>query len=149
LTIDPGVIRMSKPCARATGTRTVRVLAAVLFAAVVSGCSSSGHMTAASTPSVGGSSASTPATQPRGSVQIVISNFAYQPMDLTVDPGQKVTVVNHDSTAHTLTATSDHAFDTGRIDGGATGSFTAPTTPGSYPYICTIHQFMHGTLTVR
>ncbi|WP_236652125.1 cupredoxin domain-containing protein [Streptacidiphilus neutrinimicus] len=84
-----------------------------------------------------------------GSARIVVDNFAYQPMALTVAPGQTVTVVNHDSTAHTLTATSNHAFDTGRIDAGATGSFTAPTTPGSYSYICTIHQFMHGTVTVR
>lgn len=81
--------------------------------------------------------------------QIVISNFAYSPMNLTVSPGQQVTVVNHDSTAHTLTAATGSAFNTGTIGPGKTGTFTAPTKPGSYPYICSIHQFMHGTVTVR
>ncbi|WP_232248533.1 cupredoxin domain-containing protein [Streptacidiphilus rugosus] len=87
--------------------------------------------------------------QPSGAAQITISNFAFQPGDLTVAPGATVTVVNHDSTAHTVTASGGGGFDTGHINGGASGTFTAPTKPGSYPYICTIHQFMHGTLTVH
>ncbi|QMU73827.1 hypothetical protein GXP74_15155 [Streptacidiphilus sp. P02-A3a] len=81
--------------------------------------------------------------------QIVISNFAFSPMDLTVSPGQKVTVVNHDSTAHTVTASAGNAFDTGDIAPGRSGTFTAPTKPGSYHYLCSIHQFMQGTVTVR
>ena len=31
---------------------------------------------------------------------------------------------------------------------GATATFTAPSTPGSYSYLCTIHPTMKGTLTV-
>jgi plastocyanin len=58
-------------------------------------------------------------------------------------------VDNHDSTAHTLTATAGKAFDTGTIGAGKSGTFTAPAAAGSYPYICTIHQFMHGTLIVK
>ncbi|MBC3839967.1 hypothetical protein GXW82_06480 [Streptacidiphilus sp. 4-A2] len=83
-----------------------------------------------------------------GAGRITIHNFAFSPAALTVKPGEKVTVVNQDSTTHTLTATGAKAFDTGDISPGATTSFTAPGTAGSYPYICTIHQFMHGTLTV-
>ncbi|MFC1405610.1 MULTISPECIES: cupredoxin domain-containing protein [Streptacidiphilus] len=78
----------------------------------------------------------------------MISDFTFAPSALTVSPGQTVTVVNHDSSTHTVTA-GDKSFDTGDIAPGKSGSFTAPTKPGSYPYICTIHQFMHGTLTVR
>jgi plastocyanin len=111
-----------------------------------SGGSSGGSSSAAATTS--GASVSATATT-AGAPQIVISNFAFSPDQLTVTPGQKVTVVNHDSTTHTLTATGNKAFDTGTIAGGATGSFTAPSAPGSYPYICTIHQFMKGTLTVK
>ncbi|KJS58088.1 hypothetical protein VM95_35615 [Streptomyces rubellomurinus] len=62
-------------------------------------------------------------------------------------PGDTITVVNDDTTAHTLTA-SDKSFDTGTIAPGKSATLTAPAKPGSYPYICTIHQFMHGTLTV-
>ncbi|WP_255431312.1 cupredoxin domain-containing protein [Streptacidiphilus sp. PB12-B1b] len=76
----------------------------------------------------------------------MISNFAFHPAALTVKPGEKVTVVNHDSTAHTVTDGS--VFNTGDVNSGATVTFTAPAKAGSYPYICTIHQFMHGTLNV-
>ena len=79
---------------------------------------------------------------------ITIKNFAYVPPSLTVAPGTKITVVNEDEAPHTVTATN-HAFDSGIIQGGQRGEVTAPTTPGSYPYICTIHPFMKGTLIVQ
>jgi plastocyanin len=66
-----------------------------------------------------------------------------------VKAGAKVSVVNEDSAAHTLTDKKTHKFDTGNIDGnGGTGTFTAPTTPGSYPFGCTYHPQMAGTLVV-
>ena len=81
---------------------------------------------------------------------IVIKNFAFQPSTLVVAPGVKVTVRNQDPAAHTVTAEgTTKAFDTASISAGATTTFTAPARPGSYPYICQIHQFMHGVLTVR
>jgi plastocyanin len=82
---------------------------------------------------------------------IVIKNFAFVPADLTVSPGATITVHNEDPATHTVTAVSPHdkVFDTGDIAGGATKTFTAPSSAGSYPYICEIHQFMHGTLTVK
>ncbi|MHA6758413.1 cupredoxin domain-containing protein [Streptacidiphilus sp. PAMC 29251] len=116
-------------------------------------CSSTGTSTTTaktSTPPMA-SMSSMPAasgTSATSGTKIVIDHFAYAPMDLTVSPGQKVTVVNNDSTAHTLTA-DNKKFDTGSIGPGKSGSFTAPTTPGSYTYICSIHQFMHGTVTVH
>ncbi|QKW10460.1 cupredoxin domain-containing protein [Streptomyces sp. NA04227] len=81
--------------------------------------------------------------------RITIKNFTFEPDDLTVRPGQKVTVVNEDSTSHTVTATGDKAFDTGTIDAGETATFTAPDKAGKYAYLCTIHQQMKGSLTVR
>lgn len=79
---------------------------------------------------------------------IVISSFAYSG-GMTVKPGQKVTVTNKDSAAHTLTDTKTRLFDTGNIaGGGGTGTFTAPTKPGSYPFGCTYHPNMAGTLIV-
>ena len=80
---------------------------------------------------------------------IVISAFAYSGT-LTVKAGQKVTVTNQDSAAHTLTDKKAHLFDTGNIAGkGGTGTFTAPTKPGSYPFGCTYHRHMEGTLIVQ
>jgi plastocyanin len=88
---------------------------------------------------------------PVAGTQIVISGFLYNPVNLMVKPGATVTVVNQDAVAHTVTASPTGGgipFDTGTINGGATGTFTAPTTPGTYPYICTFHAKMHGVLTV-
>lgn len=78
---------------------------------------------------------------------ITIKNFAFSPSSITVAPGTSVIVTNDDSVAHTLTGKSG-GFDTGDIQAGQSKTFTAPNRAGSYPYICTIHQYMTGTLTV-
>jgi plastocyanin len=78
---------------------------------------------------------------------IVVSNFAYGPASLSVAPGTKITVVNQDRAPHTVTA-RDKSFDTGTIAGGQRGEFTAPSSPGTHPYICTIHPYMTGVLIV-
>ncbi len=94
----------------------------------------------------GGSAKPTGATKSTNT--IVIDNFAYQPSSDVVSPGEKITVVNKDSVTHTLTALSG-AFNTGDISPGASASLTAPSKKGTYPYRCTIHQYMTGSLIVR
>jgi plastocyanin len=79
---------------------------------------------------------------------VVIKNFAFGPSSLVVAPGTKVSVVNMDKAPHTVTAVNK-SFDTGTIAGGQSGTFTAPNTPGTYPYICTVHPSMTGTLIVK
>jgi plastocyanin len=56
-------------------------------------------------------------------------------------------VTNKDQVAHTVTSSSG-GFNTGDIDPGASKTFEAPTKPGRYAYLCSIHQFMMGTLVV-
>ncbi|MCF4135957.1 cupredoxin domain-containing protein [Streptomyces sp. Tue 6430] len=115
---------------------------ALLFLA---GCSNGGNGTAPAT-----SPSSTATGDGPAAARIVIENFTFSPADLQVRPGAKITVVNRDSAAHTVTATGDKTtFDTGNVAGGATVTFTAPSTTGSYSYICAIHPNMKGTLTVR
>ena len=79
---------------------------------------------------------------------VTISNFMFAPMTASVAPGATVTVVNKDAVTHTLSATGGQ-FDTGDIGPDQTKTFTAPTKPGSYHYICNIHQYMMGTIKVR
>lgn len=79
---------------------------------------------------------------------ITISNFMFTPMSLSVEPGASVTVTNKDSTVHTLTAT-DGKFDTGDLAPNQIKTIKAPMAPGSYHYICNIHQYMMGTITVK
>jgi plastocyanin len=97
------------------------------------------------------SNSSAPATSAKssssGSSAITIQSFAFSPKSITVAPGATVTVTNKDQVAHTVTSSSG-GFNTGDIDAGASKTFKAPTKPGRYAYICSIHQFMMGTLVV-
>jgi molecular chaperone DnaK len=62
-------------------------------------------------------------------------------------PGSTVFVRNDDSIAHTLTAT-DGSFTTGVIEPGATMSFTAPQSAGTFEFACEIHPEMTGVLVI-
>ena len=127
-----------EPTRRFRGGAVVLVLAAALLLAA---CGSGGG----SASSSGSSSSGSAATSTKA---ITISNFMFSPMHAAVAPGSTVSVTNKDSVTHTLTATGGQ-FDTGDIDAGQTKTFTAPMKPGTYSYICNIHQYMMGTIVVR
>jgi plastocyanin len=109
-------------------------------AALLVGCGGSGTAKAP-TPSATASAAS-------AANAINIDNFAFRPSTLTVSGDARVDVTNDDSTAHTFTANDGKSFDTGSIDPG-TSSRLSTLKAGRYPYHCSIHPFMHGTLVVR
>jgi plastocyanin len=81
-------------------------------------------------------------------------NPAYVPADLSVKKGETVTVVNDDNAPHTATSgngpeDAGQVFDTSLIMVGASGTIdTTAIEAGEYPYFCTVHPFMKGTLTV-
>ena len=92
-------------------------------------------------------STSSPGSSPAAaSAEILIKGFKYQGAE-TVSPGATIRVTNEDIEAHTITADTDNAFDAAIKVG--TGTFTAPTKPGTYPYHCTFHGNMKGTLAVK
>lgn len=99
----------------------------------------------------GAGSTSTPASvtpaHPPSAATIAITNFMFLPAHLTVAPGATITVDNRDNVAHTVTSRSG-MFDTRDIAAGTSVTFTAPSRAGNYSYICSIHQYMTGTLTV-
>ena len=121
--------------------RFIAITAPLLFVtAVAVGCSSSHQAISSTTTTAGG---------PSGSASTVhIKNYDFNPSKLTIKPGQKITFTNDDSVTHTATA-SDGAFDTGDIKPGASKTVVVKAgVTGSVPYICSIHQYMKGTLTV-
>lgn len=77
---------------------------------------------------------------------ISIEGFAFSATD-PLEPTSTVTVTNVDGTPHTLTAVGGE-FDTGLLGGGATSSFTVPSTTGTYAFFCELHPSMTGSLTV-
>lgn len=129
--------------------RTFVVFIALLVSLVLAGC--------------GGSSTK--------SVTVNLREFSFTPSDFTVKAGQEVTLnlknlgaLNHnlhimligsevvqqwedEDEAHTI-------IEIGNLDGGASTSvtFTAPETPGTYQFVCSIpghfQQGMTGTMTV-
>ncbi len=140
----------------------VRPIAATAGLAVAAGAvllgiySTSVASGAARTPSVATSaspaSGSGGTTAPAHGVMITIVNFAFTPAHFTVSPGERVTVLNKDSVAHTFTAMpgsgSSASFNSGPIDPGKTKTVLAPTEPGTYAFYCSIHPFMTGAMKV-
>jgi plastocyanin len=111
------------------------IVAAVLAALALTACGGS------SGGSSGSGTGSTPASD------ITISNFTFSPASLTVAPGAKVTVTNNDTVRHDVDSDDTTSFTTTPI-GKGTFTFTAPMTPGSYSYHCSVHPNMRGTLIV-
>src|ERR1700722_18400521 len=99
-------------------------------------------------PASKGASAGQSSDSSATGTHITISNFMYSPMELTVSPGATITVTNKDSSTHTLTATGGR-FNTGDVTQNQTKSFKAPMQAGTYHYICNIHQYMLGSITVK
>ncbi|HWC39873.1 MAG TPA: cupredoxin domain-containing protein [Acidimicrobiales bacterium] len=121
--------------------------AVVALAAALAACGGGSSSSSTTTTTSRTTSTTSPTSASGGAATITIKNFAFQPPNMTVKAGTRITVTNQDSAAHTVTA-NNNAFDTGDINGGASKTFTAPSNLGSYAYHCTIHPFMHGTLTV-
>lgn len=76
-----------------------------------------------------------------------LTNTAYSPNPITVQRGGTVTWTNNDNTSHTSTSDSG-AWNSGTIAPGATFTMSFPTA-GSFPYHCTIHPNMVGTVSVQ
>jgi cytochrome c oxidase subunit II len=87
----------------------------------------------------------------------VQGNPAYEPDPLTVKVGDTIAVENKDTTPHTVTNGKDatdptmgQLFDTSIINAGDSAEIvTADIDPGEYPYFCSVHPYMTGTLTVQ
>jgi plastocyanin len=128
--------------------RLMGAIALVASCSVAAGCSSTSPSSSTAPPQQPASSSVSSAAAPStASATITIANFAFG-APLTVKPGQKIQVVNNDSAPHTVTADDGHSFDA-QASPSSTGSFTAPTTPGTYKFHCSVHPNMHGSLVVK
>jgi plastocyanin len=77
----------------------------------------------------------------------VLGNRAFVPDDLSIAVGATVTWTNTDSISHTSTSNAV-GWDSGIIAPGRQFSVTYQTA-GTFPYHCTIHPGMVGTVIVR
>jgi plastocyanin len=78
---------------------------------------------------------------------VVMKNFDFSPMDVTVTAGSTVTWKNLDGEPHTVTS-ADGAFRSPALDENDTYRFKFDH-PGVYKYVCSIHPKMMATVTVK
>ena len=108
-----------------------RILLAVMSVAVIS------WMAAGATVHAG----------PPDTPQVIIKNFMFQPMTVTVKAGAALTWVNKDQEPHTVTSDTG-LFRSGALDTDETFAFKFDK-PGTYHFLCSIHPQMVGTVIVE
>jgi plastocyanin len=110
---------------------------------ILSGCGGDGGSKAAD-----GKAAERDAAEVRGGTPVAITNFVYEPQELQVPPGTKVTWTNKDSAPHDVQDLSDLKIPIStELLEGYSFSITYEK-PGTYPYNCSLHPFMTGTVKV-
>lgn len=88
-------------------------------------------------------------TTPPAQVAINITGFAFSPRVDTVAVGGTVTWTNNDQAPHTSTSSaSPPLWDSGNLTNGQSFARAFPTA-GSYPYVCSLHSGMSGTIVAR
>jgi plastocyanin len=122
----------------------VALIATLAIIILIAGCTGSsqppGTTTVTQTPAGGGST-------------VAIQNFAFIPQSITVPRGTTVTWTNQDAVDHQIindaqgSAAQGSLFTSGALAKGASYSFKFDN-PGSYPYHCSIHPSMTGTVIV-
>jgi plastocyanin len=77
---------------------------------------------------------------------VAIVDFAFQPGDLAIRPGDVVVWTNQGATSHTVTFDSGPP-DSGTLEPGHTYQATFNTI-GVYSYVCRFHSNMQGVIRV-
>ncbi len=91
--------------------------------------------------------AKTPASQPMATNSVTLQNFAFSPVNITVQKGTTVTWTNQDSVTHTVTADSGPSPNSQPLAKGDSYSYTFDSV-GTFSYHCTPHPYMKATVTV-
>jgi plastocyanin len=83
------------------------------------------------------------------SAEVKIDNFSFGPATITVAVGTTVTWTNRDDIPHTVVSADDpKAFKSKVMDTDEKFSFTF-TKAGTFPYFCSVHPKMTGTVVVQ
>jgi len=91
-----------------------------------------------------------PAASLAGERQVSIHSNLFQPRTVRVIVGDTVRWTNHDFVGHDVESDDGGAtFGSGVL--GQNASYPSPVlgTPGTIPYHCQVHPFMHGTVAVH
>ena len=120
---------------------------AALLLAGLAACGGGDKEEAADAPAPAANSDTADAPAAAGGDSITMKEYKFDPAEITVKPGATIKLINDDAIEHNF-VDSKNGINSGDIKGGATGTVTAPAKAGTYPYICTYHPAMTGTLVV-
>jgi plastocyanin len=90
-----------------------------------------------------------PSAAAQSTVNVTIKSYSFNPGTIKVVIGVNNTVVwtNEDAVKHTVTSDNGSWGSPGGLSPGGTYTYTF-MSPGTYPYHCSIHTFMTGTVIV-
>ena len=115
---------------------------------IFSACGSGGGSKDAKSKQEGTAGQSQGAAEGKSGTPVAIQNFAFDPKDLSVAAGTKVMWTNKDDTPHNIQDLSELNTPISQdLTQGATFSITY-SKPGTYKYVCGLHTYMTGTVTV-
>jgi len=137
----------------------IRLIPAIVLLALITACG--GYSSTPSTPSPSPAPAApgptpTPTPPPSGSAAATITieasartlgTAAFVPNPVNLAQGGAITWSNTDSTTHDMVSDTG-LWDSGRIAPSGTFNFTF-AAKGTYPYHCSIHPSMTGTIVVQ
>ena len=87
-----------------------------------------------------------------GTTDVTIQDFIFFPSNAIVSINEIVKWTNNGPSTHTVTSGTsssiDGKFDSGNLAQGATVCMKFPAS-GTYPYLCSIHDVMTGSVTVQ
>lgn len=125
---------------------SVMGLSAVLSLALAA-CGSSGSTTTPAASAPAASAAAICAEDANlGTVKVSIENFKFDPSAITAKVGDTISFTNGDTASHTATL-DDGSCATGLITNTKSDGLKF-TAAGTYPFHCSIHTDMKGTITV-
>jgi plastocyanin len=84
----------------------------------------------------------------RAAAQVTIQTLKYSPGTIEIKRGETVEWQNSDLTPHTVTSQTGNELNSGSVEPDATWSHTF-SQPGTFPYYCTFHTEMKGTVIVK
>jgi len=80
--------------------------------------------------------------------KIEIKDFAFNPQNITVKSGEKITWINKDEEPHTVVSVGKQFKKSPGLDTDQTYTIMAGA-PGTYSYFCSVHPKMTGTIVVK
>ena len=119
------------------------------IALVLAACSSSGSSPSAAAPSAAGPQSSAAACAEAtggGGVAVSIKDFSFEPGAISAKAGDVITFTNAGAVAHNATLDAGGCA-TPNVQPGSSDGLRI-TVAGTYPFHCTIHPDMKGTITV-